>query len=82
MRSIKLVAVTAAMPAAGLVYTPFSSAATATSTLAVAAAVLQTCIAAATTVVFGTFTVYGRLPGAQALGIGAYADLVQLTVNH
>lgn len=168
MRSIKLATVTAALAAAGLVYAPVSSAATATTTLGVAAVVLQTCIAAATPVVFGnytmsaldntgvitvtctpdvtvynvalgagtatgattttrkmtltgatlnyalyrdaartqnwgdvagtdtvasaaattdlgtikTFTVYGRLNGAQAVGIGAYADLVQVTVNY
>lgn len=168
MRSMKLATVTAALAAAGLVYAPVSSAATAQTTLAVAAVVVQTCIAAATPIVFGdyallaldntgvitvtctpdvltynvalgagtgtgattsarkmtyltntlnyalfrnsartqnwgstpgtdtvassaattdlgtikTFTVYGRLLGAQAVGIGAYADLVQVTVNY
>lgn len=168
MRSIKLATVNAALAAAGLVYAPVSSAATATTTLAVTTVVLQTCIAAATPVVFGnytlgaldttgvitvtctpdvltynvaldagagagastsarkltlgadtlnyflyrdsartqnwgsvsgtdtvastaattdlgtikTFTVYGRLPASQAGVIGAYSDLVQVTVNY
>lgn len=45
-----------ALTVAGLVYAPASTAATATTTLGVAAVVLQTCIAAATPVVFGNYT--------------------------
>ncbi len=56
MRFIKLATVSAALAAAGLVYAPVSSAATATTLLAVSAVVLQTCVAAATPIVFGDYT--------------------------